>query len=283
MNFRAFQAMQRVAEIGDRFISYVDEGSGEPLILLHGMPVWGYLWAPMLPRLSSECRLLIPDLPGYGYSDKSDRFDRSLARQTEMIEAWMAQIGVEQASIAGHGIGGGVALRLATLSSHRVKRLCLFSPVCYDSWPTETFWDLGRADTHRRYSTSDMMMFVRQHLKEQFACSPGDEVLDNLLAPYSTAVGKLSLIRDISAFNTNMTTEITALLPMITAPTLILWGEDDFMQPIKYGERLALDIPGARLIRLKNARYFTMLDTEATVAGYIRDFMHGQAVSDGDR
>lgn len=275
MNFRAFQAMQRVAVIGARFISYVDQGAGEPLILLHGMPVWGYVWSGLLPRLSGECRVLVPDLPGYGYSDKSDRFDRSLASQAAMIRSWMSQLGIERASFVGHGIGGGVALRLATLSPRFVKRLCLLSPVCYDSWPQETFWELGRGDANKRYSSSDVMVLLKQQLREAFACSPGDEMLENLLAPYGTGVGKLSLIRNISALDTNMTTEITALLPRITAPTLIIWGEDDQRQDVKYGERLAMDIPRARLTRVKNARHYAMLDSGAKVAEHVLEFMKG--------
>ena len=43
MDWKQFQAMQKVAEIGERFVSYVDEGAGEPVILIHGIPTWGYL------------------------------------------------------------------------------------------------------------------------------------------------------------------------------------------------------------------------------------------------
>lgn len=272
MNFRAFQTMQRVTELGDRFISYVDQGSGKPLILLHDMATWGYLWAGILPDLA-EFRVLVPDLPGFGYSDKSDRFDRSLARQTEMIGEWMTRIGVKRAAIAGHGIGGGVALRLATLFPRLVARLCLMSPVCYDSWPQEALWDFGRAGADRRYSASGTIMLVKEQLREELACCPGEEMLNSLLAPYSTGVGKRSLMRDISAQHANDTTEITPLLPRIGVPTLILWGKDDQLQRSVYGERLAADIPGARLIRMENARHYLMLDAKAKVAEHLREFL----------
>jgi pimeloyl-ACP methyl ester carboxylesterase len=113
MNWREFQAKQRVMEIGDRFVSYIDEGSGDPIVLLHGIPTWGYLWQDLIPSLSGNHRVLVPDLLGFGYSDRSDRFDRSIARQAEMIDAWLEKLGVERASLVAHDIGGGVALRLA--------------------------------------------------------------------------------------------------------------------------------------------------------------------------
>src|SRR5262245_51996366 len=135
MHWREFQSLQLVVELGERFISYVDQGAGMPVLLLHGIPMWGYLWHGLLPPLAASYRVLIPDLLGFGYSDKRDCFDRSIARQVEMIDAWMEEMHVERAHIIGHDIGGGVALRLATLFPHRVARLCVLDTVCYDSWP----------------------------------------------------------------------------------------------------------------------------------------------------
>ncbi len=89
MIWKDFQAMQKVAEIGERFVSFVDEGAGEPVILIHGIPTWGYLWHRLVPVLSEQNRVIAPDLIGFGYSDKSDNFDRSIARQAEMIDALM--------------------------------------------------------------------------------------------------------------------------------------------------------------------------------------------------
>jgi pimeloyl-ACP methyl ester carboxylesterase len=268
--------MQRVAQLGDRFISYLDEGAGEPVILIHGIPVWGYLWHALTPALATQNRVLAPDLLGFGYSDKSDCFDRSIARQAEMIDAWMDKIGIKRAHIVAHDIGGGVALRLATLFPHRVMRLCVMNTVCYDSWPIEAMLQFGHPETRRKLSAASAITMLKGALKQGFAKSPDDELLDSLLAPYTTEVGKLSLIRNAAALNTNLTTEITALLPKIEAPTLILWGEDDLFQLVKYGERLARDIPGAQLVRVKDARHFLMLDQPDEVAEHVSAFLGGK-------
>jgi len=52
MKWRDFQGLQRVAEVRDTFISYLDDGSGTPVVLLHGIPTWSYLWTPVLGRLT---------------------------------------------------------------------------------------------------------------------------------------------------------------------------------------------------------------------------------------
>ena len=266
MNWRAFQQRQKITELGDRFISYVDEGAGEPVVLIHGIPTWGYLWHRLIPPLAESRRGLAPDLLGFGYSDKRDCFDRSIARQAEMLDAWMETIGIEHADIIAHDIGGGVALRLATLFPQRVRKLCVMNTVCYDSWPIEAMLQFGHPEARRKLSASAAVTLLKQALKQGFAATPDDEVMDGLLAPYATEVGKLSLIRNAAALNTNLTTELTPLLARIHAPTLILWGVEDKFQLLKYGERLAWDIPRARVIPVKQARHFVMLDRPDEVA-----------------
>jgi len=273
MSWREYQARQKVAELGDRFVSYVDEGQGEAVVLIHGIPTWGYLWADLVPVLAEAHRVLVPDLLGFGYSDRSDRFGRSIARQAELLDAWLEHLGVERAAIVGHDIGGGVALRLATLFPRRVERLCVMNSVCYDSWPIELMLQFGHPGANRLMSASTAAKTLGAALRQGFASSPDDVVLDGLLSPYSTEVGKLSLIRDASALDTNLTTEITALLPGIEVPALILWGEEDAWQLLVYGERLARDIPGAKLVPIAKARHFVMVDQPEEVARQLARFL----------
>lgn len=272
MNWRDFQKLQKVTRIGDSFVSYVDEGAGDPVILLHGIPSWGYMWHGVIPELSRSHRVLAPDLPGFGFSDKRDNFDRSIARQAEWIDQWMEQLGLERAAIVAHDIGGGVALRLATLFPQRVSSLCLMNCVCYDSWPIEMMLQLGHPVANSKLSASTVSGTLKLALKMGFANSPPDGFLDGLLAPWSTEVGKLSLIRNAAALNTNLTTEITHLLPKIRVPVKILWGEDDKFQLVKYAERLARDIPGADLVRIPDARHFVMWDQPEEVSRQLVSF-----------
>jgi pimeloyl-ACP methyl ester carboxylesterase len=228
-----------------------------------------------MPVLAAMHRVLAPDLLGFGYSDKRDRFDRSIARQTEMIDVWMKEVDIERASFIGHDIGGGVALRLAALFPQRVARLCAVNTVCYDSWPTEAMLQLGHPAARRKLSAAATLSLLRLAVTRGFAASPDDQVLDGLLAPYTTEVGKLSLIRNAAALNTNQTTEITPLLSQIAVPTLIVWGEDDIFQPIEYGQRLAWDIPGAKFVRIPQARHFVALEQPLAVAEHLSAFLKG--------
>ncbi|EMI15606.1 Alpha/beta hydrolase fold-1 domain protein, partial [Rhodopirellula maiorica SM1] len=284
MNWREYQALQKVTELGDRFVSYVDEGGGntadrDPVILLHGIPVWGYLWHRVLPAVATHHRTLIPDLLGFGFSDRRDCFDRSITRQAEMIDAWMEKLGIADAAFVAHDIGGGVALRLATLFPHRVSRLCVMNTVCYDSWPIELMLQFGHPSAKSIASASKTIGTLSVALKSGFATSPATEVMDGLLAPYHTEVGKLSLIRNAASLNTNQTTEITDRLHQIDVPTMVLWGEDDKFQLSQYGKRLAKDIPGAQWVPIANARHFVMLDQPERVATHLQSFLSAKTAA----
>jgi pimeloyl-ACP methyl ester carboxylesterase len=274
MSWREWQARQRVVELGERFLSYVDEGEGPPVVLLHGIPTWGYLWAGLTPALARTHRVLVPDLLGYGYSDKREGFDRGLPRQAEALEAWLERLGVVDAVVVGHDVGGGVAQQLAVRFPRRVGRLCLMNSVCYDSWPVEAMLQLGHPLAARRLSAGleqrVLRLAVRRGLFERL---PSRELLEGLLAPYATEVGKTSLVRDAVSLNTNHTLELVPRLKHLAVPTLILWGEDDVFQPVRYGERLAWDIPGARLVRIERARHFVMWDAPHRVAEELYGFL----------
>ncbi|HVY61614.1 MAG TPA: alpha/beta hydrolase, partial [Planctomycetota bacterium] len=153
--WRAWEAAQRVMELGTRFVSYVDAGRPEgdadapALVLLHGFPTWSWVWSAVLPGLASSHRVIAPDLLGYGFSDRSDRFDRSIVRQAEMVVRLLNELGLPKVDLVGHELGGAVALRVATLYPDRVDRLCLVDAAFYDAFPIDDVVQLGSPAARR--------------------------------------------------------------------------------------------------------------------------------------
>jgi pimeloyl-ACP methyl ester carboxylesterase len=110
-----------------------------------------------------------------------------------------------------------------------------------------------------------------------FDQSPGPDWLEGLLSPWRTEVGRLSLVRNAASLNTSHTTEITRLLPGIRVPTLVLWGEEDSLLPVRYAQRLVNDIPGASLVRMAAARHFVMVDQPDRVHQALQQFLERQS------
>lgn len=255
-------------------VAYTDTGSGEPVVLLHGIPTWSFLYREVIPLLSPHCRVIAPDFLGHGYSDRRDRFDRSLMAQTAMILRLMDALEIDQATIVGHDTGGGVALIMGVEHATRVKRLVLSNVVAYDSWPIDDILALGNPQW-REKSASEIAEFVRSGLADGVhnpdRLTP--EFMEGIVAPYSDEEGKISLIRNAISLNTNHTMALVDRHGEIKVPTLLLWGARDPWQTLADGERLAKEIPNARLKQLENASHWLQQDDPQTFANEIIAFL----------
>jgi haloalkane dehalogenase len=273
-----FAAQQRSVELDGLGplrlrMAYTDVGAGEPVLLLHGIPTWSFLYADVIPLLEPHCRVLAPDFLGHGWSDRRDRFDRSLPAQTDAILALLDVLGLERVTVVGHDTGGGVGLMLAIEHPERVARLVLSNVVAYDSWPIGDMIALSDP-AWRDKPVQEVVDFVAGGLPDgiHHAERLTAEFRAGIVAPYADEEGKISLIRNASALNTNHTMALVDRHREIAAPTLVLWGRHDPWQTIRDGERLAEEIPGAQFAPVE-ASHWIPQDTPPQFAEGILGFL----------
>lgn len=99
---------------------------------------------------------------------------------------------------------------------------------------------------------------------------------DGIVAPYADEEGKESLIRNASSLDTSHTMELVDRHGEVRAPTLLVWGVEDPQQPLRDGERLAREIPGARLARVERASHWVPQDAPEEFARVVGDFLGGR-------
>ncbi|MFC4543354.1 alpha/beta fold hydrolase [Halosolutus amylolyticus] len=247
-----------------------DAGDEPPVVFLHGIPTWSFLWRDIVPAIAEERRTIAPDMIGYGNSAMHDGFDRSIRAQERMLEDLLATLDVETVSLVAHDIGGGVALRFAAHNPDRVDRLVLSNAVCYDSWPVEFVSNLGLPET-AGLDRSELEARLDSAFVDGAYGEADPEFVEGMKAPWLTEEGHRSLVRNAVATNTNHTTEID--YGAITAETLLLWGEDDVMQPFAYAERLAGDIPDTEIEPLSDAYHWVPEDRSAAYADRLAAFL----------
>ncbi len=246
-------------------IRYIDEG--EPaqgtVLLMHGIPTWGYLYHEIIPPLvQAGYRVLAPDFLGHGWSDRRDRFDRSFQAQAKMIVSFLSVLGLSAVDVVGHDTGGAVALILAIEHAACVNRLVITNSVCYDRFDDDML-DFGHPLRWKSRPLSELVEALEESLDMGITNKARltDDFKEGIIAPWASKEGKLSLLRNASALNANQTMALVDRHSSISAPTLILWGMDDPWQKSEDGRQLASEIPNAIFEPIENASHWIQQDT----------------------
>ena len=122
-----------VTVAGGYNLSFVDEGKGPPVVLLHGNPSWSYFYRRMIAGLSSNCRCIAPDHLGCGYSDKPQNYSYLLRDHINNLESLLDQLGVEKCTLIMHDWGGAIGMGWAVRHPDRVERLVVMNTAAFRS------------------------------------------------------------------------------------------------------------------------------------------------------
>jgi pimeloyl-ACP methyl ester carboxylesterase len=240
---------RRDTRIGAVRIHSVHAGTGDPVVLLHGLSGSHNWWRYTIPALASEYSVHVPELVGFGRS-RGSRSQPGMAEMAELMVAWLSEIGVERPHLAGHSMGGQISVHMAA-SGLALKTLTLAgaSGLPRDIGVRGAARLLGGTLPPRRWGALEFVPTM---------------ALDALRA------GPRRLLR---ASYELLSDDVTPLLPLIKCPTLIVWGELDPLVPLSHGERYAREIAGARLVVIADAAHNVMADRPQEFNQVLLDFL----------
>ena len=272
------QPVRRAVGVGGDEISFLEAGTGAPVVLLHGT-YWSRVWEPVMARIAAVGRrALAPDLPGFGRStgelEPADAAAPALADWTAgFLDAVHAEGSV---GVGGHDIGGAVAQQLAVRHPQRVERLALVNSVLYDSWPVPAVKRFQSPEVRESTTVADLLEARATSLSKAVAKELNDTERDEWLSPWHDQTRVRSWTALAAAADARYTLDIVAELARMDVPMILVWGEDDAFQPVTYAERLCDEIPRASLVRVLGARHIpTEDDPETTGAALARFFRAG--------
>lgn len=233
-----------------------DEGSQVPLILLPGMLSTPRVWDAVIPLLDS--------LTVTGF--RTDR-DDSIAGMAESVLAQAPQ----RFSLAGHSLGGLVALEIARRAPHRLVRLVLVN--CSARGPSPAQLDAWSALADRTAAGDFEAVICEQATVNLGPAAAEGEVMSAWLAD-ARSVGPDGLLRQLAAQRTRA--DNRPLLPGITVPTLVLGGGRDRVCPAHLQMEMAAALPASRLVDLEGAGHLSLLDSPGEIARQINAFLFGR-------
>lgn len=261
------------------------QGSGPPLVLLHGFGASRFTWRRWVPALAHRHTLYLVDLKGCGDSDKPADGAYGPHDQAELVHRLLVEEDLRDVTLLGHSLGGGIALLVALRlqdagEEDRLRRLVLLSATAYAQGLPRYIGlasrlpeIVGRLAVH----LVPARWLVRRILDE-IVHDPDrvtEDEVDGYAAPFADRACRRALVDSARHLVPSDLDELVRRYPRIHTPALLVWGRQDPVVPAWVGERLARDLPTARLVLLDRCGHLPMEECPAEALESVVDFLDG--------
>jgi haloalkane dehalogenase len=259
-------------------LHYLDEGTGDPVLCLHGEPTWSFIYRKMIPTLARSARVLAPDYLGFGRSDKPTdvgwyTFDRHCASIVRLVE----ELDLGRLTVVGQDWGGPIGLRLAVEQPQRVARLVILNTGVEGGRPPSETWLRFRDVVRGAGGEFQPGRLIRRGVVRGLV----DEVVAAYDAPFPTPESKAGALAfpelvptEPEHRNTAPLTAIRDALKAWDKPALVMFGDSDPIFAPEVAEAISRLIPGALPAEMiRNAGHYVQEDAGEEVAERIVEFL----------
>lgn len=218
-------------------IHYLTVGHGEPLIIVHGGSEGAVAWKDNIAALAKKYTIYVPDMPGFG-SSQSYAGNYSIPDMVDFVDNFALSMGLPRFFMMGHSLGGGIALHYTLKFPEKVRKLVLVSSLCLGK---EIAWWIRLLTGTPIYPViGNAAMSFYKGLKSVANFFGSWEIMEPVTKTSIQIGGYISNI-------TEQTIVLLSQLPLIGAPTLVLWGAKDPVVPFAQAYAAAELIPDCQV------------------------------------
>lgn len=266
-----FKFQSHFKEIDGSKIHYIDEGSGEPILFLHGMPTWSYLWRNMIPVIARKYRCIAPDLVGMGLSDKPD-IQYTVFDHIHYITKFIDSFGFDKLTIVMHGWGSVIGFHYAMHHEGLIKSLAFLEahirPVTHWdslSLPVQQFLSLIRDEVHGKLEVLENNYLIEVILPSGVIQPLSEEAMAQYRKPYPTVSSRKPLWQYIHEFpkGNGEPADVVALIREYSnrlkhsdVPKLMFYGVPGLMTNIEDVQWAKENFPNLELVDLGEVMHF---------------------------
>ncbi len=259
------------------YFDFHPDAPGTPLIYIHGYSGSAFEAFYFQDDLGPDYRIIAPDLPGAGLSEKPD-IEYTVDYYVEFVRNFADALGIERYDLIGHSMGGQIATVLAARGEPALDRLILIAPYGLEGEASRVLEFLSNAGVVVDYgfvlhNETLVDIAIRLEVFHSPRKIPKDFVAYLALATFHTenAIPALaSITRNIIGKEPT-----DALLPLITNETLIIWGADDRVLDFRYAADFNVGIENSRLVAIPDCGHLPQVEQQEITAKAIRRFLAG--------
>lgn len=261
---------------------YQEEGSGRPLLLIHGFGTSTYTWRRVAPELATSHRVIAVDLKGFGQSDKPMDERYSVFDQAELLAQLIEDRNLRDLTLVGHSFGGGVALLLALEADQRLKgrisRLVLLNTLAYPQ-NMPVFFRMLNMPFFSHVGVRMVPPAVQTRVALKIAYHDDSKIDDSEVevyaGPLKTAAGKHAIIQSARQIVPEDLDALAERYKSIALPTLILWCDHDRIVPLDVGLKLRRAMPNASLKVVQGCGHMPQEEQPSQTLELMQDFLGG--------
>jgi len=235
---------------------FVDDGRGDPVVLLHAFPLDGSMWDAERAELAKSHRVIIPDLSGFGRSGSASP-PQSLDQHADDVVGILDSLGVERATVAGLSMGGYIAFALARRHPERLSRLILADTRAAPDSPEGR---RGRDENIALVQRDGVAPLVERLLPKLLSPQAPPAVVERVRA-LGSRQSAVALTSALAAMRDRP--DSTPLLAKIAVPTLVIVGEADAISPPAEARAIAAALPAGQLAVIDGAGHLANLESPA--------------------
>lgn len=264
---------------------YVDEGSGEAVIMLHGNPTWSFFYRDLIKDLSATHRCIAPDHIGCGLSDKPQKWSYRLQDHIDHVLALIEKLGLESFSLVVHDWGGAIGMGVAEALPERVKRIVVMNTAAFRSQRIPLRIAACKVFVIGEWLVRGFNAFAWPATWMAASKPLPKDVKAGYLFPYDNWANRIATHRFVADIPLRPSHPSYATLVRIEAglaqfkdrPMLILWGQKDFCFNDLFLHEWRERFPEARTKLFPEANHYVLEDAGQDARRAIFDFLKARS------
>ncbi len=270
-------------DLGGLRYHYLDEGRGEPIVMVHGNPTWSFYYRHLIKELRASYRVIASDHIGCGFSDKPQTYDYNLHRHITNLEVLISQLDLTRITLVMHDWGGPIGMGYAARHSENVKRLVFLNTVAFWSPRIPAILRICRIPYLGSFAIRGLNLFAL--MATVIACRHRERMTRSVRAgylfpydSYRNRIANLRFVQDIpiKSRHTSYATlrTIEENLPRFQKhPALIIWGERDPVFVPALLDDWTRRLPQASVKRIPDAGHYVLEDAYERIIPWVREFL----------